>query len=92
MMGWYNTDGVGAGGWIAMILMMVMFWGLVIFAGVMIFRGTTTGRGVNDRTSLDRAPSHRDPVDILDERFARGELDSDEYEMRKAVLRGGTKR
>lgn len=88
MMGWYNTDGVGAGGWIAMIAMMVMFWGLVIFAGVMIFRGTATGRGGNDHTQLDRASSRRDSMDILDERFARGEIDSDEYEMRKAVLRG----
>ena len=37
------------------------------------------------------ASAHRDPMSILDERFARGELESEEYEARKAVLRG-TKR
>lgn len=90
MMGGYYNGGIGMGGWVAMIAMMVVFWGLVIFAGVMIFRGTSSGRGTNDGGPVDRA-SYRDPVDILDERFARGELEGDEYEARKAVLRG-TKR
>lgn len=80
MMGWYNDGSMGTGGWIAMILMMSLFWGAVIFAGVMIFRGT--GR--------DAAPAggatYRNPMDILDERFARGELENEEYEARKAVL------
>ena len=43
MMGWYK-DGMGWGGWIAMTLMMVAFWGLVILAVVAIFRGTITIR------------------------------------------------
>ncbi len=81
MMGWYNGADMSAGGWIAIILMMSLFWGLVIGAGVMIFRG-----GLNVRTPAERA-SHRDPTDILDERFTRGELDRDEYEDRTAVLR-----
>ena len=49
------------------------------------------------RTLVTRAASaggqgrgpDRDPMGILDERFARGELDREEYEARKAVLRGG---
>lgn len=82
MMGWYNDGSTGAGGWIAMILMMSLFWGAVIFAGVMIFRGTSNGR---DSAPTDRT-SFRDPLDILDERFARGELENEEYEARKVVL------
>ena len=86
MMGWYNTDGMGTGGWIAMVTFMVAFWGLVILAGVMIFRGTNTQGGYDGRP-VDRT-AYRDPMDILDERFARGELDNDEYESRKAIMRG----
>lgn len=79
MMGWYH-DGVGWGGWIVMTLAMVAFWALVVFAVLALFRGTqrsgestTTGRG--------------DPMQILDERFARGEIDEDEYHARSSVLR-----
>ncbi|MBC7633502.1 MAG: SHOCT domain-containing protein [Flavobacterium sp.] len=75
---------MGAGVWIAMILMMSLFWGAVIFAGIMIFRGTNN-RSDRESVRSDR-PTHRDPVDILDERFARGELDNEEYEARKAAL------
>lgn len=83
MMGWDNDASMGTGGWIAMILMMALFWGAVIFAGVMIFRGTSRSGG--DRAPGDGA-THRKPMDILDERFARGELGHEEYEARKAVL------
>lgn len=80
MMGWYN-DGIGWGGWIAMTLMMVAFWGLVIFAVVAIFRSTTKAAGPADSTSP------RDPMRTLDERFARGEIDAEEYHSRQAILR-----
>lgn len=92
MMGWYNDGSMGAGGWIAMILMMSLFWGAVIFAGVMLFRGTSNGRGSRESESARvDGVTYRNPVDILDERFARGELENEEYEARKAVLLG-TKR
>lgn len=89
MSGWYNDGSMGAGGWIAMIVMMSLFWGAVIFAGVMLFRGTDSRSG-RESARTDR-PTYRDPVDVLDERFARGELENEEYEARKAVLLG-TKR
>lgn len=74
MMGWYG-NGMGAGGWVFMIVSMVIFWGLVILAGVMIFRGTG-----------NRSQSHG-ALEILDERFARGDIDREEYEARRTVLR-----
>ena len=83
MMGWYN-DGVGWGGWIAMTLMMVAFWGLVILAVVAIFRGTS--RDTSHTGQIDPT-GHRDTMKTLDERFARGEIDTDEYHARQAVLR-----
>ena len=90
MMGWYNDGSMGVGGWITMILMMSLFWGAVNFAGVLLFRGTSNGRGSGESARGD-AVTYRNPVDILDERFARGELENEEYEARKAVLLG-TKR
>jgi len=86
MMGWYHDGGMGTGGWIVMLTMMAAFWALVVLAGVLIFRGTSSSRDAKDGRSADKS-SYRDPMDILDERFAHGELDSDEYEARRAVLR-----
>ena len=78
MMGWYS-DGTGWGSWIIMTLAMVAFWALVIFAVIAIFRG--------NQGSDASVPDHRDPREILDERFARGEIDADEYHARSDVLR-----
>lgn len=77
MMGWYH-DGMGWGGWIVMTLAMVAFWALVVFAVLTLFRTERPGESNPDR---------RDPMQILDERFARGEIDEDEYRARSSVLR-----
>lgn len=75
---WWN-DGMGWGGWIAMTLIMVAFWSLVIFAVVAIFRG--------DRdSSVTPTVRDRDPLGILDERFARGDIDAEEYRARRNEL------
>ena len=83
MMGWYQ-DGLGWGGWLLMSVMMVAIWGLVIFAVVAIFRGS--GKG-HDR---DQRPSSATALDILKERFARGEIDAQEYEAHAQLLRDET--
>ncbi len=69
----------GPGAWIAMAFMMVVFWGVVVTAIVLLVRGF--------RTQDDGAPTTRDAVRILDERFARGEIDADEYRQRRDLLR-----
>lgn len=81
MDGWYH-DGVGWGGWIVMTMAMVAFWGVVVFVVVALFRGAGSS-GRPDRVG-DRQQS---PQAILDERFARGEIDEDEYHARQAALR-----
>ena len=53
----------------------------------MLVRGTGTSRRGRDSTPVG-GNTYRNPVDILDERFARGELEYEEYEARKAVLLG----
>ena len=72
-MGWYH-DGMGWGGWLLMTLVMVVFWALVVLAVVALFRGSEPGR--------DR----RTPDQILDERFARGEIDAADYQARRDAL------
>lgn len=80
MMGWYN-DEIGWVGWIAMTLLMVAFWGLVIFAVIAIVRGTIAAA----RPAAPFASS--DPMRVLDERLARGEIDAEEYHSSQAILR-----
>lgn len=81
MMNWYH-DGTGWAGWLVMIVAMVAFWALVILAVVALFRGVTSGR---------ESSPQQDPMAILDQRFARGEIDEDEYHARSAVLRSSVR-
>lgn len=58
-------------GWPGMVLVMVVFWALV---GVGVYVGARwLGR---DRISSDTSS---DPLDIVDERLARGEIDVEEH-------------
>ena len=79
MGGWYH-DGVGWGGWITMTLAMVAFWGVVVFIVVALYRGTSSSR------TDGPVPRQQSPMEILDERFARGEIDEEEYHARQAGL------
>jgi putative membrane protein len=61
--------------WWWMVVVMAIFWGLVAWVIVTVVRGA--GRSVT-----------RDAVSLLDERYARGEIDTEEYQTRREVLRG----
>jgi putative membrane protein len=58
--------------------MMVLFWGLIIVAVVLVARSLS---GSQERGSQKSAR------EILDERYARGEIGKQEYEERKQALR-----
>ena len=77
---WWND---GWAGWFAMATMMVVFWGAIIAVVVLLMRGKGAGQGVPP--PAPRGPS---AMEILDERFARGEIDREEYDERRAALRG----
>ncbi len=75
--------GNGMGGW-GMVLMSVsglLFWGLIIAGVVWLVR--STGRGGQPGTAAGQAPT---PQQVLADRFARGEIDEDEYTRRLQVL------
>ena len=85
MDGYYGS--VGWGGWLAMALVMVAFWGLVVFAVVALFRG-----GANSSNSQSTDPANpADPRRILDERLARGDIQVEEYQARKDALAATTR-
>ena len=72
----------GMGGWIAMVVLMVLFWAGVVSVIVVLLRHTHSDHG----TPLMR-PLHHETERILNERFARGEIDETEYIARHAALR-----
>lgn len=78
MMGWYG-DGMGAGDWLMMTLVMLPFWALLVLGCVALYRSLGTA---------GHAPRvHRDSArEILERRYARGEIDADEYVERRAQL------
>lgn len=72
-------SGWGVGAWVAMGLMMLVFWGGVVSVVVLLLRHAHANEGTN--------PPHHDAERILRERFARGEIDEDEYIARRTALR-----
>ncbi|NNG05650.1 MAG: SHOCT domain-containing protein [Inquilinus sp.] len=70
--------GGGWVGWIVGPLMMIVFVGIVVAVVLALMRGFGGGwaHGV----------TRSDPLDILKERYAKGEIDQAEYEERRRVL------
>lgn len=80
MMGW-------GGGWYAMIfgpLFMILFLGVLVALAVVLARWL--GSPWPGTYPPHQLPSSRTPLDILKERFARGEIDKAEFEDRRRVL------
>jgi putative membrane protein len=73
--------GTGWGGWIWGFVMMALFWGGLVALVVLAIRGWD---GSRDRARSE--PRNPDARDILEERFARGEISEDEFEQRRRVL------
>lgn len=74
-----HGDDVGAGWMAVMMILMVLFWGAVILGIVWLVRGTVAGR-----SSASAAPESA--LQILERRFAEGEIGPEDYETRRRVL------
>ncbi len=85
----YYGDGIGWGGWLVMVAMMAVFWGAIAWVIVTLIRHSGSGSEPSPVTGSDSMRGS-DPMRILDERFARGEIDEAEYQRRREVLRGTT--
>ncbi|MCD6021798.1 MAG: hypothetical protein K0R20_1508 [Actinomycetia bacterium] len=65
-----------AGHWYWGVVMMVVFWGSIVAIAALVIRG---------RSNDVRRPL---PREILDARFAKGELSEEEYARARATLEG----
>ncbi|MGW3208831.1 SHOCT domain-containing protein [Streptomyces sp. NPDC001135] len=86
---WYH-GGWGWGGWFVMTVFMVLFWAVLIVGFVVLVRYLAGTR--HQPPGLFSPPGEggwqdRRAENLLAERFARGEIDEDEYKRRLALLR-----
>ena len=88
----YDRDGHdwGWGTWLGRGLMMTVLTVLVVVAVVLLVRATT---GPQNTTTTPPGtppdtPRDREAQRVLDERFARGDIDEGEYVARRDLLRG----
>lgn len=72
--GMHDND-VGAGWMIVMMIGMAIFWGLIILGIVWLVRSAPWTH-----------PSYGSPLEILDRRFAAGEMNAEEYRERRSML------
>ena len=75
--GWRMHPMWGWGWGLGMMGMMLLFWGVAIFAGV---------TGIRWFISQTKQPRADSAMEILRERFARGEIEKDEFEAKKKEL------
>jgi putative membrane protein len=78
MMGYYGGDW-GVREWLAMSAMMIVFWGSVVAVAIWAVRSFARG---DQRIARGDA----DPIDVLAERYARGDNDDDEFQRRRELL------
>ncbi len=81
MYGW-GGGSWGIAGVITMALVMILFWGGVVAVILLLVR-----RSRSDEGTIGVRPSHHEAERILNERFARGEIDETEYLARRGALR-----
>ena len=76
--GWGGFSGPGFmwfGPLVWLVLLILLIWGI----------STLVRRSRPTRNGTDR-PSEKSPLDILNDRYARGEIDTREYEERRRAL------
>ena len=84
---WGYGAGWGWGAWLAMGVSMVVLWGLVVAGGIVLVRSLAGGRNQHPSATRDALG---EAERILADRFARGEIDEDEYRRRTEVLHSGS--
>lgn len=78
---WWNHGNAGAGDWIAMSLMMLVLIGALTALGVWLLRTTRSG------ATHTHAAQAQSAEEVLAGRFSHGEIDEDDYNRRRDVLR-----
>lgn len=79
---WHDGWDWGIGGFLLMIVMMGIFWGAIVVTIVWGIRQFRPRQPTGDASTS--------AMRVLEERFARGEIDADEFQRRRDILRGGS--
>ena len=88
---WWDGVGMGWGFGLVGLITMVLFWGAVIVGIVLVVRALTqqsAPRGGQETGTS--APARPRALDLLEERYARGEIDREEFLERREDLGGGS--
>lgn len=91
MMWWWGDGRMGAAGWIG-VAFMIIFWIAVIVGLVFLFRylwrpyGGWHHHPPSDYPSIGPGHGPSDAMRILEERYAKGEIDREEFLQRRADL------
>ncbi len=79
---WWPAGHMSGWGWAGMTITTLLFWAILVGAGVLLVR-------TSNRSSTGPLPGPRpSPQELLAGRFARGEIDEDEYRRRLTTLTG----
>ncbi len=76
----WEWHGAGMGGGF-----MWIFWLLIIFVIVLLVKASSGKSNANERRANEQSET---PVEILEKRYARGEIDEEEFRRRKKELSG----
>jgi putative membrane protein len=89
MDGYYGGSGMGTGGYVLMTLLVLGFWAVVVFGAILAFRALSHPSAGHQQSAPPSPPPSptADAERLLAERFARGEIDVDEYTLRRDLLR-----
>jgi putative membrane protein len=81
MMGWSGHGTFGWDNWLLISVMMLIIWVGIAVTVIQVWRS----RWREEKSSTPEA--RQDARRLLDERFARGEIDPDDYIRRRELLR-----
>jgi len=68
--------------WVGTMVMLVLLLALVVVAAVVVVRLL----GPREQPGAGSRPAPRSAMEVLQERFASGEIDEDEFKRRRALL------
>lgn len=72
--------GYGFGGGVFGGVMMILWWGVIIVGAIVLIRWVVA------QTKQGGGAGGKAPLDILKERYAKGEINKEEFEMKKRDL------
>ena len=75
---WGYESGYGWHWGFGMLLQMALYWGVLILLIVLLARWIFGKHGVSEQRTADKTA-----LDILKERYARGEIGKDEFDQKK---------